>query len=183
MQSKQRSMLILLTFLLVIKFVIIPILDWQQEQITKIQVMSKRLTKVEQVLERLPTIKVALKSVQEENSLLQEKYYNNTSINTFKLQLQQQIERLFEQHNLTVKNFNWVLGVKGKLDQERANISFRGKTKDFALLQIAIARLPKLINTAQWTLHIKKMNDESLGEANGTLILIAYNISSKVKEL
>jgi len=179
-QNKRKLMLGVLAVLLVARFILVPILDWQQEQIKQITAKEQRLTKTNNIIARLPQIKVALAQLKQNNQQQQSHYFNQASPNTFKLQLQQKIETLFTQHHLKVTNFNWVAEIDEQIAKARARITFEGSTKDFAMLQLAIAQLPKLLNTNQWTLHIKRMNDHSLGNANGNIVLTAYNIAPKV---
>jgi len=168
--------------LIVIKFILVPVFSWQQAQLIQIQAKAKRLAKANQVIKRAPIIEQALSALQQKNNSLQALYFNQPSLNAFKLQLQQQVESLFAQHHLVVRNFSWAAEVIGDITEERAKISFKGTTKDFAQLQINLARMPKLLTIAQWDLNIKKMDEKSLGTINGRLLLIVYNLSSKNKE-
>lgn len=176
-QNKRKLMLSVLAVLLIVRFVVVPIFDWQQQQIAQIASQSKKLAKVNRVIDRLPQISQALQNLQQSNQALQSHYYKSASLQAFKLQGQQQIERLFKVHNLQVKNFNWVTDIPGTITQLRARISFSGKTKDLAMLQLALARQTKLLDIGQWTLRIKRMNDHSLGDVTGNFLLTAYYIS------
>ncbi len=174
-------MLTLLFFLLVIRFIVVPVFDWQTEKITEITANKNKLTKAEQVISRIPKIEHELAKIKLSNGALELRYFNETSLSAFKLQLQQKIERLFSQHNMKVKNFNWVAELPGDVTQERANISFEGNLKDIALLQLALANLPKLFNIGQWSFQIKKMNENSLGNVRGRMLLVAYNVIAEEK--
>lgn len=175
-QNKRKLMLSVLAFLLVARFVVQPIFNWQQQQIIEIASQTKKQVKVQRVIDRLPKISQALRKLQQTNQTLEAFYSHQTSLEAFKLQQQQELEQLFEQHNIKIENYNWVAEMPGPITQVRAKISFTGKTKDFALLQLAIAGLPKLLEIGEWTLHIKRLNDHSLGNARGSLLLLAYNI-------
>jgi len=173
----KRIMLPILAVLLIVRFILVPIFTWQQEQIEQIDAKSQRLNKSSNVIARIPLIKESLGQLKLKNNQLQKIYYNHASLNGLKLQLQQQIETLFTQHNIKVKNFTWVAEISGDLIQERARISYEGTTKDFARLQLAIARLPKLLNVVQWTMNIRGMKELSLGKVVGRIVLTAYNVS------
>jgi len=168
-----------LVVLLVARFILMPIIDWQQEQITQITAKEQRLIKTNNIIARLPQIHIALEQLKQGNKQQQSRYFNKASSNNFKLQLQQKVEALFSTHNLKVTNFNWVAEITEQIIQARAKITFEGTTKDFAMLELAIAQLPKLLSIKQWSLHIKQMNDHSLGNANGSIVLTAYNIAPK----
>jgi len=180
-QDKRKLMLVVLAVLLITRFILVPIFDWQQEQIDQIKEKEQRLVKTNNIITRLPQVELALAQLKESNQKQQARYFNQALSNTFKLQLQQKTEKLFSEHDLKVTNFNWVAEIPGQIMQARAKISFEGATKDFAKLQLEIAQLPKLLNIAQWTLHIKRMNDHSLGNIKGSIILTANNIAPEAE--
>ncbi len=176
-------MLTILAVLLVMQFIIVPIFSWQQEQLMQIEASSKRLVKANGVIARLPIITDTLIPTEQKNKTLEALYYNYVPINTFKLEFQQEIEKLFEQHHVKVRNFNWILEIPGEIAEQRIKIVFNGKVKDFALLQMKLAQLPKFLNIAEWTLQIDKMNETSLGTVNGSLVISAYILPSNVEAL
>lgn len=183
LQNKHKLMLFILAILLTLQFIIVPILTWQDEKLAQIQSSSKRLFKANNVIERLPQIQKILLALQKQNHILEASYYNKASLDTFKLEFQQQIEALFEQYNMNVQGFRWVTELTGELTEVRIDINFKGKLKDFSLFQLALAQQPKHLNIAQWSLNIKKMDETSLGTVNGNLLMFAYNIPKKTKEL
>ena len=174
--KKRKLMVGALVVLLIARFILVPIFDWQQEQIVQIAAKEQRLIKTNNIIARLPQINLALAKLKQSNQQQQSRYFSHKTTNAFKLQLQQRIDKIFSQYDLKVTNFNWVAEIAGDITQARASISFDGQTKDFAKLQLAIAQLPELLNVNQWTLHIKRMSASSLGNAKGSIILTAYNI-------
>ncbi|MBL0710115.1 MAG: hypothetical protein JJV99_03710, partial [Colwellia sp.] len=75
-QNKRKLMLGVLAVLLVTRFVLVPILDWQQEQIKQITAKEQRLTKTNNIIARLPQIKVALAQLKQNNQQQQSHYFN-----------------------------------------------------------------------------------------------------------
>jgi len=180
-QIKRNLMLAVLAVLLIARFILVPVFEWQQEQIDQIAAKAQRLVKTEHIVKRLPQINEALAQLKQSNQQQQVHYFKHDSMNRFKLQLQQKIENIFSQSNIKVTNFNWVAETTEQITQARARVTFQGATKDFVLLQLAMAQLPELLNINQWDLHIKRMDTRSLGKANGNLVLTAYNISPNVE--
>lgn len=175
--NKHKVMLLVLIGLLIIRFVLFPIFEWQEKQISLIATKEQKLIKTNNIINRLPQITESLAQLKQSNNNLQTHYFNEKSLNAFKLQQQQRIETLFSQHQLKVTNFNWVVEVPGdEITQIRAKVSFQGKAKNFAMLQLTIAQLPELLNLLQWDLYIKRMSDNSLGDAHGAIYLTTYNI-------
>lgn len=180
-EDKRKVMLGVLAVLLLARFILVPIFDWQQEQILAIETKQQRLVKTNNIIDRLPQINLALSELEANNLQQQQRYFEHASSNAFKLQLQQEIESVFTEHELKVTNFNWVVEIPGEISQARAKIAFEGTTANFALLQLAIAQFPKLLNIAQWTLQINRMNNRSLGKVRGSLLLTAYNITPQTE--
>jgi len=190
LQNKHKIMLAMVSVLVLIRFVIVPILAWQDEKIAKIQSSNQRIAKAEKVIARLPKITLALEKLQLSNQSTEAFFTKAQSLPAFKLEQQQQIESLFKRFDIKVNNFNWAADIPGKISQSRAKINFEGKTSDLARLHLAIAGLPTLIKVTQWTANIKKKrrrrgrkakkdngNIKTLGIAGGSLVLIAYNIT------
>jgi ribosomal protein L23 len=180
-ENKRKLMLGVLAVLLLARFILVPVFDWQKGKIAQIAEKEQRLIKTNNVIEHVPQINLALKQLNQNNNKQQERYFVEASSNTFKLQIQQKIEKLFSEHTLKVTNFNWVAEIPGEIAQARADISFEGTTTQFAMLQLAIAQLPKALDIKQWTLQVKGMNERSLGDVNGSLILIAHNIAPQTE--
>jgi hypothetical protein len=176
-KNNRKHMLMVLAALVVIRFVFVPIIEWQSQKVTLITAANKKLTKGQNIIAHAPQIERELNVLKVANQTIQNYYVKTDTFNAFKLQTQQKIEALFKQHQLQIKNFSWVAEIPGEITQARASIAFAGNVKDVALLQVAIARLPKLLNIGQWTLHIKRMNENSLGKGSGRILLIAYNLS------
>lgn len=181
LEDKRKLMLGVLAVLLIARFVLVPIFDWQQAQISTIEAKQQRLVKANAVVNRLPQLELALAQLQESNQVQQARYFKQSSLNAFKLQLQQQIETLFADYDMKISNFSWVVEIPGQITEARAKIAFEGSTANFARLQLAIAQSPKLLNIAQWSLHIKRMSSQSLGQARGSLLLAAYSVTPPVE--
>ena len=178
-RNNRKIMIAVLVALLLMRFLVVPVFDWQAGKIAIITSNENQLSKSKQVITRIPLIKSELEIIQLSNAQLKSRYFNESSLNDFKLQLQQQIELLFSQHNMQIKNFNWVAEIPGDVTEERASIVFDGSLKDVTLLQLAIARLPKLFNIGQWSFQVKNMNKNTLGNVRGQMLIIAYNVSTE----
>ncbi|SEK46974.1 hypothetical protein SAMN05216262_101434 [Colwellia chukchiensis] len=177
MQNNRKMLLLVLLVLLIARFVIVPIVDWQDEKLASIAANSNNLHKSEQVIARSEKIATELAHVKQLNQTLSDKYFQQANLNDFKLKLQQQLESLFSQHNLKVKNFSWVAHIPGDVVQERANISFEGEIKNVVALQLAMAQLPQLLQIIQWNFPIRNMSETSLGTTRGQLLVAAYNVA------
>lgn len=178
-KNNRKLLIQLLLLLAVARLVLVPVFEWQTQKIETINSSQVRLQKAQQVVLRLPEINKALVTLKQQNEILQTNYFSQASLGKFKLTRQQQIEKLFNEHHIRVKNFNWVAELPGEVTELRAVISFEGNTKDFALLQLQIAQLAKIIQLADWSLRIRNIKEGSLGLASGRLTLVAYNVPAR----
>ncbi|MDO6426501.1 hypothetical protein Q4489_05720 [Thalassotalea sp. 1_MG-2023] len=175
----RKNLLLIVALLAVIRFVIVPIFEWQEEKIDDIDAKITRLDKAENVINRQAKLTTLLSDVQQSNEETEVLYHNFTSTNAMKLSLQQQVEKIFSQHSVKIKNFTWPNELPGNITELRAKVFFDGNTKDLAKLHLALSAQTKLFNIAEWTIHIRKMKEDSLGVASGSLVFSAYNLSSK----
>ena len=171
-------MLYVLAALIIIRFALVPIIEWQQTLLENIEAKEFQLSKTNNVIDSVPKINEALEKLIKNNQLKQIKFFNQPTSNAFKLQLQQQIESLFSQFDIKVTNFSWVADLPGEISEARAKISLEGATTNFAKVSIAIAQFQKLLNIVQWDVRIVGMSDSQLGKVNGSIVLVAFNIES-----
>ena len=83
-------MLYVLAALIIIRFALVPIIEWQQTLLENIEAKEFQLSKTNNVIDSVPKINEALEKLIKNNQLKQIKFFNQPTSNAFKLQLQQQ---------------------------------------------------------------------------------------------
>lgn len=172
---EKAPLLLVLIALVAVKFIIVPIIEWQDEKLVEIQTKERQLSKTISVIDREPLVNDALALVKNRTSKQLNFYYAEPSMDAFKLVAQQNIESVFLKQELKVTNFNWTNEIEGDISEVRAKVSFEGRTKDLASLQLELALFDKLINVPQFNVYVERMRTDSLGKARGTMTLVLYN--------
>lgn len=93
--------------LAVIRFAVVPVLDWQQEKLDSIEFLSLQTRNPEEIVEREAQIeKIAAVSEQRLTELL--KYYRqDSSLKEAELKIARQVEGIAEQYGLSVTSRSW----------------------------------------------------------------------------
>jgi len=175
--KKNAWLLSLIVILVVIKFAIVPIFEWQDSQLSEVKLLTKRLNKIEQVLAN-----------ENENSALNQKLqltlgkgekalfiYNTES--TFKLAQQKFIQSLLNKHNLKLQNIGFQAQTfipEFKAMQFSVQVRFTGKTEEAIALVNTIEQNEERIAIDKFNLSFKGLGNKSLGRANGMLTLFLY---------
>ncbi|WP_286271768.1 hypothetical protein [Thalassotalea hakodatensis] len=177
----RKNLLLVVALLAAIRFIVVPVFDWQQENIDDITAKATRLNKAENVIARKETLAVSLTDVEKINERTKTLYHSFSSTNEMKLSLQQQVEKKFSQHKVKIKNFTWPNELEGDIKELRAKIFFEGDTNDIALLHMDLSDQATFFNIVEWTIYIRRMKENSLGEASGSLVFSAYNLSTNLE--
>lgn len=161
-----------------IKFVLLPVAQWQNEQLAVIEQHEKRNAKAERLLDSEEQLALRLATLDKDYKALADKYPRFEAPADFRIETQIMFDMLLQQENLKVTQFFW----REKLDKEvingmymgRFNVDFTGKLKDVALLQGRLATTEKAYRVANLSIAVKNQTDKSLGEAQGTFTVEAY---------
>lgn len=173
--KEKAPLLLVLIALVTVKFVIVPIFEWQDEKLVEIQTKERQLSKTISVIDREPLVNDALALVKKSTLKQLDFYYSEPSMDAFKLVAQQNIESIFLTQDLKVTNFNWANEIEGDISEVRAKVSFEGRTKDLASLQLELTLFDKLFNVPQFNIYVERMKTDSLGKARGTMTIVLYN--------
>jgi hypothetical protein len=173
-----KVMLPMVVTLLLIKFGLLPVVEWQNDLLADIEQYEQRNTKAQRLLNSEAEL-VKKMSVKSEEYLAQEKAYPNFAASEdFHIETKMRFDILLGQFNLKVTQFFW----RSTTDEEifpgmykaRFNINFIGKTKDFALLQARLGTDEKAFRIVNFSNLISKQSATSMGMVKSTLTVEAY---------
>jgi Tfp pilus assembly protein PilO len=177
--SNKKHLLIVMFGLVAMRFIVVPLLSWQDDLVADLETKQSRLTKGRNLVERKEQIDSGIEKLEQHKKALINNYFlSDRGMDELKLRSQQRIESLLSEHSLQVRSFNWVSDIPGAIQETRAQVSFSGKTKDVAQFQLALAQAPQLINLVELSLRLNGLVGNTLGQADGTAVLALYNIPS-----
>jgi hypothetical protein len=164
--------------LALIKFGLLPIVEWQNQAIDEIYQIERRNTKAENLLGS--QAQMMMKLVQLDGSYKQKAdiYPGYTDQPSFRLETQIMFEMLLKQQNLSQTQFFWRDSedkqVFGKLHKAKFNINFTGLLKDFALLQSSLLDMNKQFKIANMALNVRGQSAKSFGYVRASISVDAY---------
>lgn len=105
----QKRLLWILVALLAVKFLLLPWLDWQSERAQDLQMLSKRLSRSQEVIQNSATIAKSADVLDRELETIRARYPAAASSEEFRLQFQQDVSALVTEQGLRVSLFDWIV--------------------------------------------------------------------------
>lgn len=183
--KKHRHLLILLAVLMVVKFVLVPIVEWQDGVISDIKFQEKKLMKVTKVLNNESNVNVVMAQLNEQ--LLSAKQLIHTHVPEAKFKLTQQLnfEELLAKYNLTIINIGWNSNSLIKeLDVTRfqMNIRFNGNMIDIIHFYTEIEGQKPWIEIDALNLNHRSLAIGTLGFVKGGMISVNHYMYNNLTE-
>lgn len=176
-QPKHQLALGALVILIALKFLIVPLFDWQNEQLAQLANLQKRAVKSQNVIANQSQINQSQQTIvtqlQAINSLLVE-YKNETE---FKLAMQQQIEQTVAKNQLQINTSSWlpsILVVNERLIRHQLRLNIKGNMLDFINLITLLESSKPKAELKALNINLKGQNAQSLGRVDGTIELAFY---------
>ncbi|TDP40237.1 hypothetical protein DEU29_102137 [Idiomarina aquatica] len=136
-KTRQYQLLSIVAVLVIIKFVVQPILEWQNETLDNIAVSERRLESGLDAIEK--SDEYELKAIQLGQELSNSKggLMSFVGANAFQLEQQTAFENIASQHNITVESASWspMQTMDNGILEHRLDVTLIGDTEDIIALQ------------------------------------------------
>ncbi|WP_462170284.1 hypothetical protein [Pseudoalteromonas xiamenensis] len=107
---EQRPFLVvLLTILIVVKFLLQPLFEWQEQKQQEIAMLSNKLTKYRAIDQAEASLNDTADMTVKRLNSIQTLFYPSQDTTLFQLEQQKIIEKELEANNIVVNSFNWEL--------------------------------------------------------------------------
>ena len=168
----RHNLFLLLLLLAGLRFVLVPLLQWQSEMIADIRGQAQQLNKLQALVES----RVTLEAIQDQlNGFIveaREDFF--VSDESTKLRIQRQIEEVLSAHEVDMDRFRWVSDEdSASIRTLRASIRYEGETASVVKVFWNLARLPQIVRQVGWTQRIIAQRN-NLGRSSGEIILEFY---------
>lgn len=144
--DRRQLLLAVLFFLIFVKFVGLPWLDWQSDKRQQLMVLTQRLDRSVGVVANADEIIKARAALRAEVKQLESLFPTVKALPERKLQAQRAVEEIAAQNGLTVSSFDWVFQSETGSDivpYARARIQLAGDLRSLALTHGSIeSKLP-----------------------------------------
>ena len=172
---KQYSVLLsLLALLLVLKLVVVPVLDWQEAQLTEIRQLERKQSRVDNLFDRLDEDSQLSRQLDTYLEKAETLFFPMQSASAFKLRQQKWVEQLVGKHQLQLKNIGWEKSVvidSVQLERFQLKLTYSGKSENVLALHKDLESQPHWMVLDQINYNFKGQNQERLGQITARVTL------------
>lgn len=176
-QPKHQLALGALVILIALKFLIVPLFDWQNSQLAQLANLQKRAVKSQNVIVNQSQINQAQQTINAQLKAVNSLFVDYQRESEFKLAMQQQIEQTIANNQLQINTSSWLPSItvaSNQLIRHQLRLNLKGKMRDFInFITLLESKTPKA-ELKSLNINLKGQNNESLGRVEGTIELAFY---------
>ena len=158
--------------LISIRLVIMPLIGWQNDQAAQNNRLARQLTKADRLIADTPAMAAQREAI--EAVLNNTNYMLDRRGESTELTQQQAIEKLFENADLTLRSFNWILrdALPQGHERLRAEVNLAGSLENFIKGVHALTTRSPHTNAVKIDLKINRREQQLTGRGlNGTILI------------
>ncbi|QFU23448.1 hypothetical protein FM038_015570 [Shewanella eurypsychrophilus] len=176
--SNRKNLLLIMAALASIRFIIVPLFDWQGQQVDEMRSLQSRLDKGQYLVSQSGYLAEVKQKLELAVSKQQAIFFDASNKNNTQLKQLQKIEKLIADNNLKVRNSRWL----GQQDHDayveyRLEIGITGDLADFIQFTAAVELLPNPRRFAQWQVNISGMSKTSIGRLTNAKAVIQFLVA------
>lgn len=173
MKLTQNNLLVILGLIIFVKFVLVPVIEWQDEAVLQLSALHKRLNKSESFINELPKLTSEKEKLASYLNQLKSNVDTYSNISNYQIGKQKDIETLFKQNSLTIKSFNWQDTIEtDKGSQLKLMIQYSGMLKDFLSLHLQMSKFNQSVEVTNLGLNIRGQDEASMGIITGSIVFV-----------
>lgn len=169
--------LILIAVLLSIKFIFVPLVEWQDKQIVQLRLLDKKVGKIEQLIYQQEKLELAHREAEQSLVVLSSSFYTAQNPDAFKRKIQKQVEEELEKFELKISNIGWQTTVKNQgapIDEFGLEYSFSGKGEQVFQYMLYLAQDTKYSDFSEFSMSFSRQKPGKLGRITIRLIRTFY---------
>ncbi|MFT5755299.1 MAG: hypothetical protein ACI9LM_000006 [Alteromonadaceae bacterium] len=175
--KKHYPALFVIALLICVKFVIVPLFDWQNEMITTNALLTKRLVKSSAVIDNQALFQSQLSKMDKQLEKGEQLFFANSPQSLFQLAQQKKLEQLFTQHNMTINGLRWKVPITKKnwrLILNEVRFTFKGSVADLQQLQMTLESQVQWYDNYNFNYTLDERHEKKLGQVSGRMSLKLY---------
>jgi len=177
-ELKKHSLLLgIVALLIIVKFIVLPVIEWQNTTVEANQGISKRLIKVKHILNNQTQSESMLARQSKKNDMVKMLFHEDTNPASFKLKMQQIVEKMLKDNEISITNFGWKKQQNIEVinaEENEFQIRFKGKLVDVITLMSKLEIENHLFNITGFNFDVKRQNKENLGYVTGRITIAIY---------
>jgi hypothetical protein len=116
--TNQSKLLVILVTLVLLRFALVPLLDYQADTKAQLELVTQQLDKAEQLIQSKEQLQQAKQASGQQFNLLQDIFYREENSAQFRLNQQQSMQQQLQDFQIEVSFFDWL----GQNEMENAQI-------------------------------------------------------------
>ena len=175
----RRNLLFILATLVAARVFLMPVLEWQAAKLSELEGKVNKLDKMVNVVDGAYGYRQRLTDVEVELNIIAKHLHKETG--NIKLDLQTSVEGLFEENNVEVERFSWLMdepAVNG-VRALRFLVGFNGNTDDLIRVMFKLANNDKVGRQVEWRNRISEDPTNVMGTSRGHITIEVYVISAE----
>lgn len=183
--KKHALLLSLMLLLIVAKFVIVPIYDWQDTKLAEIELLTKKKMKIEGILQQETSFKESYDKLVAEVTQGDNAFFPYQKEADFKLSQQKLLEGILKKYNIKPSNIGWQITtplVEYELMSYQIRIQFSGKTIDVINFINELEFYKYRVEIDDFYISVASQKNNDLGKSNGWFIIKFYADSRENQE-
>lgn len=177
--SRNIALLFALASIVTIKFILIPLIGWQDAKVIEIQRTTSLIQKSEFILNNEAVYKDVLKHLKDKNEASHALFFDNTE--TVQLDIQRQLETTLKKYDLFISAFNWLANEsEGDFRSLLLKVEIQGELKNLARFHLSMddeaqSQIFKLVE-----LQIRSLrSNRDIEQFRGELVLKTFAVTKQ----
>jgi hypothetical protein len=171
--NDRKTLLWLVAVLLIAKFIVMPVIEWQNSTLSEIHSLTKRLKKADALIANFAYLNQANQELTQALEQQRTWFFQGSESTQTQLQQLREIEGLAQKNQLNIVNSRW-LGSQHKqgYTEHRLELGINGELVNVIQLISDIESQKKPRRFDSWSVNIRGMSKNSIGRVvNGKLVL------------
>jgi len=170
----RNNLLFMLIALMLLKYAVVPLLDWQSSTIADVNAKQQQLGKTIDLINHQDDYYRRVIELSAEKNKLSRLFYRNNG--STKLEIQKDIEGIFSANSLVIERLNWVIDDSSDngLRRLRVLVAFNGKWEAVIRSLLDIGNHSKIVRQVEWRQNLTNNSKADLGQSRGHVTLEFY---------
>lgn len=173
MLNNKPLLLSIVGVLFLLKFVFVPVLDWQDRAIIETAALQTKIEKSQAYITELPEMREYKAQLQVTLNELKHSVDTYNDPSRYQISKQKQLEALCKEHKLTMTSTNWQDVVKTETGSTfQLQVQFKGMLRDFITLHMQLNAMGPSVEVRNLGLNMRSQSAKSLGSVTGNMVIV-----------
>jgi UDP-glucose 6-dehydrogenase len=176
--TNQSKLLLVVMVLALLRFAVVPFLEYQEQSKAELELLTQQLDKAEQLMNSKEQLQQVIVASEKQFSMLRDLFFKDENTAQFRLSQQQLMQQRLTEFNTEVNFFDW-LGQKdlsdGQIEVHQARIILEGNFADLLRAYIEVIAAMPTVRVTEFELlrdQSRRVRKSSAQGPKGSLTLM-----------